>query len=167
MTTRAALDEGLAKAVALRESGEDERARDLLEQLYAHAPEDGRVNLQCAWIHDKLGLEQEAVPFYERAISAGLEVSDLEAALLGLGSTYRALGRYDEALETLDHAVEEFPEERSLRVFRAMALYNVGRAKEACEILLRLLVDTTSDPKIGGYEKALRVYCRDLDRTWA
>ena len=117
-------------------------------------------------VYDKLGLETEAVPFYERAIELGLPSEDLESALLGLGSTLRALGRYPESLEVLDRAVSEFPDNRALEVFRAMSQYNNGQTKEAAETLLRLLVATTSAPDIRSYQTALDIYSEDLDRTW-
>jgi tetratricopeptide (TPR) repeat protein len=167
MTALSGLEDTLAAAVALREQGEDEEAMRVLLELQRRHPEEPRVNLQCAWIHDKLGLEADAVPFYEKALAGGLDGTDLHNALLGLGSTYRALGRYEEALHILDRGVAEVPGSRDLEVFRAMALYNVGRAKEACESLLRLLVETTSDTLISRYRAALDEYAADLDRNWA
>lgn len=156
----------LTEAIALREAGQVEEARLLLLALHAERPDDPIVNLQCAWVHDKLGLEAEAVPYYEAAIRNGLEDEDLRHALLGLGSTYRTLGRYDEALTTLTRGVEDFPQDRAMQVFRAMALYNMGRPKEACEVLLRIISDTTADERIRAYESAIDIYAADLDRTW-
>ncbi len=165
MTT--AFEDRLAQAVAMRDNGDDEEARALLTTLQSERPDDAVVNLQCAWAHDKLGLEAEAVPYYEKALRLGLADHDLHDALLGLGSTYRALGRYEASLETLDRGVAVFPDDNAMRVFRAMALYNNGRHKEASETLLRLLVDTTGDEAIGRYHGALDEYAADLDRTWA
>lgn len=161
------LKDRLATAIAMRESGEAAEAKDLLLELQHENPDDARVNLQCAWAHDRLGLEREAVAFYEAAIELGLEETDFEDALLGLGSTYRALGQYPEALATLDRAVKEFPLNRGLQVFRAMALHNNGRGKEACELLLSLLAATTSDDDIAGYRQAIDIYADDLDRVWS
>lgn len=161
------LDDRLATAIAMREKGDTTEARDLLLELQQESPDDARVNLQCAWVHDRLGLEREAVPFYEAAIELGLDAPDLEDALLGLGSTYRTLGRYPEALATLDRAVTDFPENRGLQVFRAMALHNNGRGKEACELLLTLLSATTSDDDIARYRQAIDIYAVDLDRVWS
>jgi tetratricopeptide (TPR) repeat protein len=152
----------LAEAVVLRQNGQVEELAGLCRRY----PEDAGLNLQCAWAHDKLGLEREAVPYYERALSLGLEDQDLRDALLGLGSTYRALGEYDRALGTLTRGVERFPDDHGMAVFHVMALYNGGRAKEACEKLLTLLLDTTSDQAILGYRDAIEIYAADLDRVW-
>ena len=84
----------LERAVYLRENGRAEEARELLLRLMAENPGDPQLNHQCAWVHDLLGREHEAVSFYERAIEEGLTGEDLEGAMLGLGSTYRALGEY-------------------------------------------------------------------------
>lgn len=160
-------EERLAAAVALHESGDGgEGARSMLLELQRERPDDATVNLQCARVHDKLGLEAEAVPLYERALEIGLEGPDLESALLGLGSTYRALGQYEKAVSTLQRGVESFPDRPAMRVFLAMALYNNGRAKEACETLLRIISETTSDPDIIAYKKAIDIYATDLDRSW-
>lgn len=156
----------VAEVVSLREDGHLEEALALALELHSVSPESAEVNLQCAWIHDSLGLENEAVPYYQQAIAAGLGSEDLRHALLGLGSTYRALGHYKRALSTLSGGVENFPEDKGLQVFQAMALYNNGRSKEACELLLSLLIETTSDSDIAGYERALTEYGADLDRTW-
>jgi len=166
MTLDSATDARLADAIALRESGEDQAALVALLELQGEQPEHPLVNLHCAWIHDKLGLEAEAVPFYERAIAGGLEEEDLCHALLGLGSTYRALGRYPESLRTLRRGRAEFPHEPAMRVFQAMALYNNGLGKEACQELLELLISTTSDDSIISYRGAIDEYAQDLDRTW-
>lgn len=167
MSESAPVADRLATAVSLREIGRVHEAKELLVALCAELPDDAGVNLQCAWAHDKLGLEAEAVPFYEKALELGLSGEDLEDALLGLGSTYRALGRYGDSLATLSKGVETFPDAHGMQVFRAMALYNEGRAKEACEVLLTLLADTTSDETISRYRSAIGVYAEDLDRTWS
>lgn len=159
-------EDRIAAAIALREGGQVEEARQLLLALHEEIPHDPPVNLQCAWAHDKLGLEREAVPFYEAAIRLGLSGEDLRHALLGLGSTYRTLGRYQDSLATLTRGVEEFPDDRSMQVFQAMALYNNGQAKAACELLLRIISATTADTDIRSYQRAIDVYADDLDRSW-
>lgn len=53
-----------------------------------------------------------------------------------------------------------------MRTFLAMALYNVGEYREAMEILLVNLAETSWDPEIQSYEKALLFYADRLDETW-
>ena len=156
----------IATAMDMRHEGKHEEALNLLIDLHDGHPNDPVVNLQCAWTHDKLGLGREAVPYYEAALEIGLDGEDLRSALLGLGSTYRALGDYEKAHSVLERGVELFPADRGILAFFAMALYNIGRAKPACEILLGVLTETTSDPSISQYEKAISLYAEDLDRTW-
>ncbi|MGB8360774.1 MAG: tetratricopeptide repeat protein [Acidimicrobiia bacterium] len=160
-------EERLAQAVGLREGDRDEEARALLVQLHAERPDDAAVNLQCAWVHDKLGLEREAIGYYEAALRHGLDDEPLHDALLGLGSTYRALGDYDAALDTLTRGVNEFPADNGLRIFHAMALYNTGHAKKACETLLTVITETSKDHAVIRYRAAISEYAADLDRTWS
>jgi tetratricopeptide (TPR) repeat protein len=150
----------------LREAGELEQARTLALELVAMYPNDPTVNYQCAWSHDTLGLEREAVPFYERAIALGLRGDELEGALLGLGSTYRCLGEYQKAIETLGAGAAQFPGQRSFEAFLAMALYNIGAHSQAVERLLRALAETSTDASIQRYKRAILFYSNKLDETW-
>ncbi|MFF8563486.1 tetratricopeptide repeat protein [Streptomyces albidoflavus] len=158
------LADRLGAAVRLREEGRAEEARALLVRLGAEHPEDAEVAYQTAWAHDVLGLEAEAVPHYRRALDLpGLPEAGRRGALLGLGSTYRVLGRAEEAVATLGDGVREFPEDAALRTFLAMALYSAGRPKEALELALTVVADTGADPGVAAYERAIRHYAQDLD----
>ncbi|EPH44271.1 tetratricopeptide repeat protein [Streptomyces aurantiacus] len=159
-------DEVLAEAVRLRESGSREEARALLIPLSERFPDDAEVAYQTAWVHDTLGLEAEALPHYQRAIQLpGLSDDDRRGALLGLGSTYRVLSRYEEAVTALREASEEYPDDGALKTFLAMALYNTGHARDAMGVLLRLLAATSRDPDIASYRPAIEYYAKDLDET--
>jgi predicted Zn-dependent protease len=57
----AARDERFGHAVALRERGELEEARKVLLEFRAEFPDDAHVAVETAWVHDSLGLEEEAV----------------------------------------------------------------------------------------------------------
>ena len=164
--------ERLAEAIILREAGRAkqdpailEEARTLLLDLAAAYPDDAEVNFQTAVALDNSGLEIEAIPFYVRALELGLSESDLERALLGLGSTYRYLGYYNQAEETLRQGVKEFPQNRALQVHLAIALYNTQGYKEAIEILLTNLMETTSDEKLQYFKRGIVYYSQHLDET--
>ncbi|MEV0145363.1 MULTISPECIES: tetratricopeptide repeat protein [unclassified Nonomuraea] len=160
-------DDELARAVRLREEGSHEEARELLLGLAERHPEDAEVAYQTAWVHDVLGLEKEAAPFYERALAGesskgGLKPEDRLGAFTGYGSTLRVLGRYDEALEVFRRGLTEFPEDPGLRTFMSMALYNAGRAREAVSTLLKVLAGTEG---AGQYQRAITYYADHLDET--
>lgn len=164
--------ERLAEAIQLREEGRAkqdqatlERARTLLFELGAAYPDDAEITFQTAVVHDNLGLEHESIPFYLRALDQGLSGPDLERALLGLGSTYRGLGEYQKAEETLRRGVREFPRNRALQIFLAMTLYNAGQHKEAMEIALTNLLETTADEKLQYFKRPLMYYATHLDET--
>jgi tetratricopeptide (TPR) repeat protein len=153
-------------AIRLREVGDYQEAESLLSRVLADSPDDAEANHQMAWLHDLQGREREAVPFYVRAVAGDLPDEERRGALLGLGSTYRALGEYPEAVEVLRQGVSEFPADRAMQTFLALALYSVGEHRQAVDLLLKHLVETTSDPGIRSYEKALRFYTGRLDEVW-
>ena len=138
----------LQEAIELRSTGRAEEARSILLDLVATYPDDAEINYQTAWVHDMLAREREAIPFYVQAIEQGLSGQDLEGALLGLGSTYRTVGAYQQVEETFRRGMATFPHNRALQVFLAMTLYNLHRYHEAMELLLTALAETTSDETI-------------------
>jgi tetratricopeptide (TPR) repeat protein len=163
MTT---LQKKLASAIKLRESEKHEEARQLLFELHNEFPNDPQVNYQCAWIHDLLGLEREAIPFYEKAIQTGLSGEDLKSALLGMGSTYRCIGEYQKSIATFQQALKLFPNSHEFNVFLAMAYYNIGEHDKAMELLLNSLVDISNDEGVLRYQRAIRFYSDKLNQTW-
>ncbi|MEU0298060.1 tetratricopeptide repeat protein [Streptomyces sp. NPDC006175] len=159
-------DELLAEAVRLREEGHPEQARERLLSLTASFPDAADVAYQTAWAHDVLGLEAEAVPYYERSLQGdGLTDEERRGALLGLGSTYRVLGRFGQAVETLRRGVAEFPDDGALKTFLSMALFNTGEHHEAMQLLLCLLAATSESPGVQRYRPAIEHYAADLTRT--
>ncbi|WP_134683998.1 tetratricopeptide repeat protein [Brevibacillus migulae] len=160
----------LEEAIRLREKGramQDQailkEARTLLLELAAASPDDAEILFQTGVAHDNSGLGAEAVPYYIRALELGLSGPNLERCLLGLGSTYRYLGNYEQAEEILRRGVKEFPHNRAIQVLHAMALYNTERYKEAMEIVLTNLLETTNDEKLQYFKRGLMYYATHLD----
>ena len=160
------LQEKLASVIHLRETEKHEEARQLLLELHSEFPQDPQVNYQCAWIHDLLGLEREAIPFYEKAIQIGLSGNELKSALLGMGSTYRCIGEYRKAINTFQYARAVFPDAHEFNVFLAMAYYNIGEYSKAMELLLNSLVSTSNNEGILRYQRAIRFYSDKLNQIW-
>ncbi len=156
----------LKEATKLRAKDRHEEARELLVQLAAEYPTNPVVQYHTACVYDFLGREKDAIPHYVAAIENELPDPDLRSAYLGLGSTYRTLGRYVESRSTLLEGLSRFPDANEMKVFLAMTLYNLGEGQEAVRSLLKVIADTTADDFILNYEAAIRFYADDLNKIW-
>lgn len=156
----------LKRALSLRQVEELEKSNQLLLQLVDHHPNDGFVQYQAAWSFDILGKEANAVPHYEQAIKLGLDEGDMQGAIIGLGSTYRTLGRYEESRKLLEDGMSQFPQNGAMKVFYAMSLYNLHDYRGAMEILLKTIADETADDEIHSYKKTIAFYADHLDDMW-
>lgn len=152
----------LALGIRLREQGRREESRSALLEAAKAFPDDPQVNYQCAWAHDLMGLEKEAIPFYERALAQGLAGKDLEGAFVGLGSSYRCVGEHAKAVELLRRGAEQFPSSRVIPVFLAMALHSRGDSGQAMGILMRELAETSSDAEITLFKRAILQYAEEF-----
>src|SRR5690242_16084683 len=81
--------ERLAEAIRLREMGRAqqdqailEQARALLLDLLATDPDNADISYQLAIVHDNLGLEREAIPYYLQTLNQGLSGSDTATHLM-------------------------------------------------------------------------------------
>ena len=109
----------LAHARQLIAARDYAQAREVLLPLAAAAPHDAEIQYETACVHDSLGFEAEAVPFYRAALAGKLAPDARRGAFTGLGSTYRTLGRFAEARDTLEQGLAEFPRcKRDARVPR-------------------------------------------------
>lgn len=156
----------LETAIQLRREGKLKESNEILINLVNKYPNNSIINYQCAWSFDVLGLEKEAVQYYEKAIMLGLPDEDLQGAFLGLGSTYRTLGEYEKSKEVLEKGLARFTDDKAMKVFYAMTLYNLNDYSKAMEILLTNLAETSSDENIKKYKKAIEFYSDKLDEIW-
>lgn len=150
----------------LRKNKQHEEAKSKLIELAAQFPNDPVVQYETACVHDFLGLEAKAIPFYLAAIHDGLSGDSLRNAYLGLGSTYRALGMYKESKQIFVEGLQRFPDAAEIRVFLAMTQYNLSENHEAVASLLKIITSTTSDLEIKSYTRAIEEYAEDLNRIW-
>jgi tetratricopeptide (TPR) repeat protein len=155
------------QVLSLRRAGKHEEACSLAVSLVEQFPGDAELQYQAACVHDFLGREAQAVPFYLAALCGSLSVEHLRSAFLGLGSTYRALGQYPAAEHTLREGLARYPDAAELKVFLAMALHNLGQSKQAVELLLTVLAESSSDAEIQSYREAILFYAQDIERSWS
>lgn len=156
----------LEDILALRRQGAHEAARDALVALARARPDDGRVQFEAACVHDFLGEERAAVPYYEAALRLSLPPAERRSAYVGLGSTLRTLGEYDRSRAVLEEGLAHFPGAAELRAFLAMTRYNLGDMHAAVAGLLELVSDVGGDEGLNGYTRAIRCYAQDLGRRW-
>ena len=148
--------------VGARHRGQIDHVLDLLKKFDERFPKVAEINYQIAWTCDVLGKEAEALPYYEKAVALGLSENELAGALIGLGSTLRSLGHYDRAIKVLRSALAQFPDNREFEVFLAMALHGAGQNTEAMKLLLTTIADTTEDPGLTTYQRAIRFHASKL-----
>ena len=156
----------LDKALELKSAGKLEEAKETLISLTKEHPDNSLINYHCACCHDSLGLEADAVPYYEKAISLGLPEFELQGAFLGLGSTYRTLGKYAQAKKVFENGQYKFPDNRALQIFYSMTLYNLRNYSKAMELLLKNIAETSNDENIKSYKMAIEFYSDKLDTIW-
>ncbi|UQZ73262.1 hypothetical protein C2I17_01065 [Niallia circulans] len=156
----------LKKAIHLRKNGKLKESNELIGELVRDFPEDAIYNYQYAWSFDILGEEEKAVPYYENAIKIGLPSKDMEGAILGLGSTYRALAEYENSKDVFLKGMELFPDNHAIQVFYSMTLYNLKEHSKAMELILKCLINTTNDTELLSYKRAINFYSDKLDETW-
>jgi len=133
-----------------------------LKELDAKFPNVAEINYQLAWTCDVLGREAEALPYYEKAVALGLPANELAGALLGLGSTLRNLGQLERSAEVLRSGQAQFPDNREFDVFLALTLHDLGQHAEATKLLLTVIADTSEDPGLTAYQRAIRFYAGKL-----
>lgn len=160
------IEETIARAKKLRREDDLEASQILLLDLLAEHPKDPRILYEVGGSYDVMGEEREAIPYYQKAIKAGLEGSDLQECLVCLGSSHRNVGNFTEAVQTLEKVVADFPDNNSGKVFLALAYYSDAREDDAVRLLLELLLQTTTDKNILAYADPLDYYKDNLDEVW-
>jgi tetratricopeptide (TPR) repeat protein len=156
----------IQQARELRQADELEDSQEVLLTLLQEYPDDPQVLFEVGGAFDVMGYESEAIPFYRQAIEAGLEGSELHECLICLGSSHRNVGEFSEAIDVLEEAADQFPENRSSRAFLALAYYSDEQYEKAMRILLELLLETTDDDDILAYADTLDFYKDNLDEIW-
>ncbi|HDR7778472.1 TPA: tetratricopeptide repeat protein [Bacillus tropicus] len=152
----------LKQAIKLRKEKKYAQSKEILIGL-TNFTRDAEVLYQCAWIHDVMGLETEAMPYYEQAIANGLEGESLCGAYIGLGSTYRCIGEYDKAITVLETGLQQFPDNDVMKVFLSLAKYNVNDYESAMKLLLETVVKVE---EVKEFERAISFYKDHLNEVF-
>lgn len=148
--------EELDAIVGARAYGQSREILPRLKKLDAQHPNVAEINFQLAWTCDVLDRAADAHAYYEKAIALGLSPNELSGALLGLGSVLRTLGQLDRSAEVLRSARLQFPDNPEFAAFLTLTLHDQGRHAEALRLALETLCDTTENPGLTAYQRAIR-----------
>jgi tetratricopeptide (TPR) repeat protein len=159
---RPAWKEELDAIVGARAHGQSAEIFPRLQQLDRRYPNVAEINYQLAWTCDVLGRSAEALPYYEKAVALGLAPNELSGALIGLGSTLRVVGKFDRSAEVLMSGRAQFPGNREFDAFLALTRHAQDRHGDALRLLIDALCDTTEDPGLLAYQRALRHAASEL-----
>lgn len=111
----------------------------LVEQRPKKDPE---AIYEWASIHDFLGLEAEAIPLYEEALSLGLDGPRRAQAVIQLASSLRNVGNPEAAADILSGVLPEPVTGDAAQAFLALALHDRGEPSAALRVALRALAKT-------------------------
>jgi tetratricopeptide (TPR) repeat protein len=159
-------EETLLQAKELRQADELEESQAVLLALLEEYPNDPKVLFEVGGAFDVMGYEPDAIPYYRQAIEAGLDGVELQECLICLGSSHRNVGDFSEAVEVLENAAEQYPENKSIQAFLALAYYSDEQYEEAVRVLMELLLETTDDEDILAYADTLDFYKDNLNEVW-
>jgi len=157
------LSADIDRAIALRKSGQHTAALAILLDLLKIVPINARLNYEIACTYDPQGLEADAIPFYERALELGLSGADRCGALLGLGSSYRCVEQYADAVRTLERGGVEYPDAPEFDIFLALALYNMGEYRRSTQLLLNHIAKFPGSDRIVQFQRAIHYYAGQPD----
>jgi len=160
------LEETIDLAKDMRDDSLLDDSLTLLLELLDEYPDDPLVLFEVGGAYDLLGMEKEAIPFYDQAVDEGLDELELQECLICLGSCYRAIGEFSKAIEVLEQATQQFPEHNSGRAFLALAYYAEGKYEKSVQLLLSLLLETSGDEDIQAYSEPLEYYGSNLNEVW-
>lgn len=154
------------EVIELRSKKEYIKAKEKMEDILSKDPNNAYYNYQMAWCLDNLGLEHEAINYYHKAINNNLDLIYLKDAYIGLGSTYRSIGKYKEAEQILIEGLTKFEDSPVLKIFLAITQYNMNNNQESVSLLIDTLLTNDDNTEIHEYKTALKFYNENLDKIF-
>lgn len=154
-------EEEIAAGRQLARDGDGEASIAYFREFVERHPDDPRAHYELACSFDREGREEDAVAPYRKALDLGLPEPHLQGLMVGLGSTLRNVGAYQESVEFLAAAVERYPDHADLRVFLAFALYSAGDHAGALVEALDVIL-TAPGVDLHGYDRAIKWYTDEL-----
>lgn len=130
-----------------------------LRELY---PKNSGVWLHSAFLHDRMGLERQAIPLYKKSISLGLNNRELRDALVCLSSSFINIGRPKTAIGILRRAQARFPEDIAMKLFMALAFYEAGHSTQSVRLLAMTILNEKNQKALNPFRKVLKLRYKTL-----
>ena len=130
------VDTWINYGVALKESGELEKAEDCYRRALEDAPDDPVIHNNLGNVVATLGRAEEAIKHYRRAVELDSAYADAKA---NLGVALRDAGDTGEALEFLERAQQDHPEHAVLLNAYGNTLRQAENIEDAIAVLKRAL----------------------------
>ncbi len=156
----AGTDPDLSLVRRLKAKGRYEEALHQLEAWLTADPDNPILLYEMASGLDNQGLEDRAIPYYRRALDAGLDPVHRVDCLVGLGSSLRVVGRIQESHAVLKQGMKEYPHHLALKVFYALTLEKMGDYGDAIFELLDVIAKPDRQDSLNLYQRAI-LYYRD------
>ena len=126
--------------------------KDLVAEL---DPDDPRGVFELASAHDFVGLEDDAIPLYERALELGLAGLNREEAVIQLASSLRNIGKPQEAIAWLESEMYSEPFRMPAKAFLVLAQHDLGLEVDI-DWLEKYPEDALYARSIGYYYQAIK-----------
>ena len=154
--TSAEWEQRLADLWASIEDHSEQEFQTRMDELAAELPADSAVAaFERGSAQDSTGHSDLAVPLYRQALELGLQGDRRRRAVIQMASSLRNLGRADESVELLTAELGEASDnlDDAVRAFLALALFDVGREREAVSLALTALAS-----HLPRYQRSLTNY---------
>ena len=148
----------VAEAWDFARDGRTEEALARLRQVTVDQPDSAVAWFELGGMLDWLGREEDALAPYERSHALGLPAELLPRWALQYGSTLRNVGRVDDAIRILRHAIGLHPDYPALDLMLALSLLDAGDPTAASIEALRAGLKPDADRSIERYRRALTAY---------
>ncbi len=146
-----------AEIQAAEQLADPDAAAAALRTLAQRSPESADAWFALAGCYDTNGYEEEAVDCYEKALGLGPDGAWSRYLHLQLASSYRTVGRLEDAHLLISQGIERFPEFHVLQVMRAFVEHDLGRHADAVRSLAGLLIEVAPE-SVAPYGRAIGYY---------
>lgn len=157
------MEESLKAALEMRRDGDLFGSNKLLIELVLQHPDHAILHYECACSYDVLAQEEEAIPFYGRALELGLSDKEAVNAYTQLGSLYRLHGRLMESENVLMTGMMLFGDVGLLKIFYAFTMYDLGKPGEAMRWMTHAILDAAVDQEIFLNHRVISYLGSNLD----